>query len=117
MYKLLNVPAGGFVIWATAEIYAPYVKRLSLNNSQRTKIIDIRLADPCALYGTIVDSDGKPVADANIYTYEYKGVTNLTYKVVKSDSNGKFVIPNAPPKGEMVLGVWGKFIKKKFVQI
>jgi len=109
-YELKNVDAGDLVLWAFINKYAPYVERFSLDGSEAKKLINIQLSDPLPLYGKIVDKQGNPVPGVSISIREYKGVSNLAnwQDRVSSDSEGKFVIPNAPPTGTVILDVFAE---------
>jgi RNA polymerase sigma factor (sigma-70 family) len=109
-YELRNIDVGELVLWAIVNEYAPYVERFTLDSSEAKKLINIQLSDPLPLHGKIVDKQGNPVASVSISIREYKGVSNLTNwrDRVSSDSMGKFVIPNAPSTGTVILSVWAK---------
>jgi RNA polymerase sigma factor (sigma-70 family) len=109
-YELKNVDTGELVLWAISNKYAPYVERFALDGSEAKKLINIQLSDPVSLHGKIVDKEGNPVPGVSISIREYKGVSNLTnwQDRVSSDSEGKFVIPNAPSTGKMILSVFAE---------
>jgi RNA polymerase sigma factor (sigma-70 family) len=112
MYKLKNIPEGDFVLWAVTDQYAPYVEHTVLDSSQPVKLLNIQLADPCPIHGKIIDAQGNPVPGINVCLSEYKGVTNLASwnDRKKSDSEGKFTIPNGPCEGKMILEAFGESI-------
>jgi len=119
-YELKNVDAGDLVLWAVINKYAPYVERFSLDGSEAKKLINIQLSDPLPLYGKIVDKEGSPVPGVSISIREYKGVSNLTnwqQDRVRSDSEGKFVIPNAPPTGTVILDVFAERVPNKHPEL
>ncbi len=111
-YKLQNVPVGELVLWAITAKYAPYVNQFSLDSSEHSKLVNIQLADPCPMYCRIIDSQETPVPGVSILIFNYKGVTNLAdwNSIVTSDSEGKFVIPNAPCHDKLILEAFAPFI-------
>ncbi len=111
-YELKNVELGKLVLWAIINKYSPYVERFTLDSSEAKKLINIQLKEPLPLHGKIVDKEGNPVPGVSISIREYKGVSNLTNwrDRVSSDSEGKFVIPNAPSTGTVILSVFAKQI-------
>jgi len=118
-YELKNVDSGDLVLWAVINKYAPYVERFSLDGSEARKLINIQLSDPLPLHGKIVDKQGNPVSGVNISIREYKGVSNLTNRQdrVSSDSEGKFIIPNAPPTGTVILSVFAEQVPNTHPEI
>ncbi|MBN2456189.1 MAG: sigma-70 family RNA polymerase sigma factor, partial [Sedimentisphaerales bacterium] len=109
-YELKNIDTGNLVLWAVTNKYAPYVERFSIDGSETKKLINIQLSDPLPLHGKIVDKEVNPVPGVSISIREYKGVSNLTnwQDIVSSDSEGKFIIPNAPSTGTVILSVWAE---------
>ena len=107
MYLLDNIVAGKLVLWAIHDQYAPFVGVTTLESGQAEKKIDIRLDDPHILQGRVVDNDGKPVPEAIITIFEYNGVMNLGQHRRLCDAQGQFIIPNAPPDGELDLWIFG----------
>jgi len=118
-YELKNVDFGELVLWAIDNRYAPYVERFSLDESEKEKLINIRLSTPVSLYGRVVDKQGNPVPDVTVSIREYKGVSNLAHwqDRVESDYDGRFVIPNAPPTGTVILSVWSEEIPNTHPEI
>ena len=117
MYILDNVVAGNFVLWAIHDRYAPFVEVTTLESGQVEQQIDIRLNDPRVLHGQVVDNEGKPVPEAIVIIYEYKEVRNLGQNRRLCDSQGKFIIPNAPADGELELQIFGPGIATKMHKV
>ncbi len=71
------------------------------------------------MYGKIVDKQGNPVSGVSIGIREYKGVSNLAdyQNRVSSDTEGKFIIPNAPPTGTVILSVWAEQVPNTHPEI
>ncbi len=109
-YTLKNVPPGELVIWAINNKYAPYVENFTLDTNSKEKQIDIQLLDPVPLHGEAVDALGNSVPDVLVCISEYKGVRNLSNHRVKTDSQGLFTIPNAPPEGKLTLSLFGSHV-------
>ena len=110
MYQLGIVEVGELVLWATHSQYAPFVEYNTLEMGQAERRIDIQLKDARTLHGCVVDSDGNPIPEAIITIREYNGVSNLDRHRRSCDSDGRFMIPNAPADGELELRVFGEGI-------
>ena len=111
-YQLNNVPAGDLVLWAVVNKYVPYVERFTLSSSDYAKLINIQLADASPFSGKIVDRAGTPIAGAQVFIFEYKGVTNLIEHsdYVTSGADGKFCISNGPSQGMVKLEAYSESI-------
>ncbi len=112
MYRLGAVEPGEVVLWAIHEQYAPYVEHTTLEKGRAEHRIDVQLRSPRVLRGRVVDSDGNPVPQASVNISEYNGV-HADRQWQACDPNGHFTIPNAPPEGELSLGVAGDGIVGK----
>jgi len=117
MYRLENVPAGELVLWAMSDKHAPYVERFSLDGPETRKLINIQLDDPWPLRGKIVDARGKAVPGATVRIWKYKGVGSFFACKDKSDSGGRFMIPNAPAMGKMTINVYGEGISGRSTEL
>jgi hypothetical protein len=110
MYRLGIVDVGEFVLWATHDLYAPFVETTVLTGEQAEHRIDIQLEDARTLYGCVIDRDGDPIPGAIVAISEYNGVRNLDEHRYSCDSDGRFSIPNTPTDGELELRVFGEGI-------
>ena len=113
-YELKNVDTGDLVLWAVINKYALYVEKFSLDSSQAKKLINIQLGDSLPLHGKIVDQQGNPVPGVIVVIGEYKGVRMLVRRKdwATSDSNGKFLILNAPSEGTVTLSIFSAGISR-----
>ncbi|MCH8217677.1 MAG: carboxypeptidase regulatory-like domain-containing protein [Planctomycetes bacterium] len=107
MYRLENVEWGELVIWVSGGRHAPYVWFGNLSPYQPAERIDIQIPKSRIIRGKVIDQAGQPVAGASISMDEYQGVDCLGCDRVKSDSEGIFVIENAPTEGDLKLSVFG----------
>jgi len=102
-YRLENVPVGELILWAADSNHGLYVERAVIQSDTAVKEMNIRLREPVPLHGGIVDETGAPVAGVQVIIHAYNGVSNLTDERYASDTNGRFVIPNAPAEGSITL--------------
>ena len=109
-YQLDNVEVGELILWAVHNQHAPFVERTVLAGGQAERRIDIQLKAPRALHGRLTDGDGNPVTEATVIISDYNGVSNLGRGRHSCDSEGRFIIPNAPTEGNMELRVFGEGI-------
>jgi len=117
MYILDNLANGKLTLWAIHDEHALFVKGTTLREGPAEQQIDIRLDDPHILHGRVVDSEGKPVPEAIITIHRYNRVGNLGQNRRSCDSQGQFIIPNAPPDGELELQIFGPGIATKMHKV
>ena len=106
-YSLENIPSGELTIWAINNSYAPYVQKFEAVDGTSDMVLDIQLDNPVPLHGQVTDSAGNPVSGALVVIFEYERVTNISRKRIKTDSEGKFTIANAPAEGQLKIQVFG----------
>ena len=106
-YRLANVEYGELVLWVSGQHHAPYVWFGELSPDEDARRIDIQIPKSRNLSGTVVDQAGLPLEGVSIYMRKYQGVDCLGCARVKSDSEGMFVIENAPTEGDLQLSVYG----------
>lgn len=117
MYFLDKVVIGKLTLWAIHDWYAPFVDVTTLEGGQAEKQIDIQLNDPHILHGRVMDNEGKPVPEALITIYTYNGVSNLGQNRHLCNAQGQFIIPNAPPDGELELQIFGPGITTRMYKV
>ena len=113
MYRLGPVDTGELVLWVTHARYAPSVGHAVLAASQAERRIDIQLKAPRELKGRVIDGNNEPVPGATVTISEYNGVRNLDSRRHSCDSDGRFVVPNAPGEGNLELWAFGEGITGK----
>ncbi len=68
------------------------------SNKGRFEIGDIKLSRNLAITGTIVDTDGKPVEGAKVWTHGIGGMEDDTETSTQSDASGTFELTGANPE-------------------
>ena len=112
-YVFDNIDTEKLTLWAVHNNYAPFVYRTTVDLNQSQYQIDIKLPDPCELKGTVLDSMGNPITGISVVMDEYNDVINISDNRYKCNSDGRFIIPNAPKDGNLMLYVFGEGISGK----
>jgi protocatechuate 3,4-dioxygenase beta subunit len=117
MYILDDLANGKLTLWAIHDEHELFVKVTTLKKGPVEQQIDIQLNDPHILQGRVVDDEGKPVPEAIVTMYRYNRVSNLGQNRCLCDSQGRFIIPNAPHGGELELQIFGPGIAVKMHKV
>ena len=117
MYLLESLDIGELVLWTVHDQYATSIKYATLDKGRAEQQIDIQLREPRELHGQVVDDSGNPIPDATVIIHEYNGISNLDENRYSSNSDGQFIIPNAPPDGYLSLNIFGEGISQKIYKI
>ena len=116
-YSLKNVPRDERFLWAAHEEHGLLVQSVYLSGDASEFRIDLLLDKPHPLHGQVLDQAGDPVPGVSVGIHAYGGVSHLWRKRRLSDSQGNFVIPNAPKQGALTLSVYKEDIASETYEI
>lgn len=100
-FELTNVPAGYYRVVASADGYAARVLGFAEFKADTLKEFAVRLSPPATLAGTVVDTDGKPVAGVSVRADSVMGPDGRGYLLpaeasATTDARGAFALATLP---------------------
>lgn len=107
-FRIAELPREGVFLRATAEGYAPALSEIVAVSEGKSPSIDLTLTKGCAMTGTVVDSDGAPLAEVLVdaelrRSAGVMGTTSVdAASQAESDENGRFRLENVPKGSVMV---------------
>jgi peroxiredoxin len=93
-YTIRGVRPGKVTVTVHHSDYAPELKKVEVEVGKTTRL-DVELRPGTILHGIVKSESGKPVADVEIEATFWRGARTLGLRAL-SDSDGEFVIINAP---------------------
>jgi protocatechuate 3,4-dioxygenase beta subunit len=118
-YKLKNIKKGELVLSVFHSKYSPFIETFQIEEQQTERRINIKLENPKPLHGRVVDKQGNGIEGVKVRIQEVDGISHIYpyQEQHTTDSQGRFVIDNAPSKGKLRLRIDSDEISDKTVDI
>jgi len=92
-FSFTQVPPENIILTAQANGYAPDLKEISFHKDM--PLVEFRLESGHTIRGRVVDSENRPIKDADVGTNSWRGYMTIQMGI-KTDSQGYFEFNDAP---------------------